>query len=415
VVLKVEHQPEPRAQERFDVGGVMLDRPFRIRRLGHFGVNVNRMDESVHFYCDLLGFTISDDLPFGARLTPEQRSRLAPNSATTGYFTRYGTDHHAFVIFPKDTLHVMRPDEPDHITINQITWQVGSLAEVVGGSRYFASRGVKVGRSGRDTPGSNWHTYPCDPDGHTNELYYGIEQVGWTGFSKPRAMYNRGFRETPPLPQISEFDEVEAAMAQGIDLESGYRFLENSPRTFDVDGILLARPFKIIRIGPVRLFVSDVDRAREFYESLMGLTVTETTNWNGHKCVFLRVNTEHHSLALYPIALRQQLGLSPHTTLMSFGLQLANYRQLRNALSFLRGNGVGVRALPPELSPGVDYSFIALDPEGHAMQLYYYMRQVPSAGQDAVAVGAENLEAWPTTVEARPDTFLGEPYLGPWG
>src|SRR5215472_16590378 len=112
----------------------MLDRPFRIRRLGHFGVNVNRMDESVHFYCDLLGFTISDDLPFGARLTPEQRSRLAPNSATTGYFTRYGTDHHAFVIFPKDTLHVMRPDEPDHITISQITWQVGSLDEVVGGS-----------------------------------------------------------------------------------------------------------------------------------------------------------------------------------------------------------------------------------------------------------------------------------------
>ena len=70
-------------------------------------------------------------------------------------------------------------------------------------------------RSGRDMPGSNWHTYLYDPDGQSNELYYGIEQIGWNGHSKPRAMYDRGFDKPPDLPQISELEEVEQARARG--------------------------------------------------------------------------------------------------------------------------------------------------------------------------------------------------------
>ncbi|GAC1325518.1 MAG: hypothetical protein NVSMB2_24150 [Chloroflexota bacterium] len=414
MVIKAERPSQPVAKTQFDVGGVLLDRPFRIRRLGHFGLNVSNMPGSLRFYCDLLGFMISDELEFAARLSPEQRSRLATGTATTGYFTRFGTDHHAFVLFPKDTLEALRPEEPRNVTINQITWQVGSLAEVVAGSRYVEARGIRIRRSGRDTPGSNWHTYPYDPDGHINELYYGIEQVGWNGHSKPRSMYNRGFAETPALPQMSEFDEVQAASATGIDLQSGYRYRENAPRTYDVDGILLARPFKIVRIGPVRLFVDDVDRTRQFYEEVMGLTLTDTRTWSGYTCAFLRANTEHHSLALYPLALRETLGLSQHTTLLSFGVQLANYRQLRNAIAFLRERGVTIREFPPSLSPGIDYSCLAIDPDGHAIQLYYYMQQSGS-GAAVDEPGSEHIDAWPETVQGRPDSFLGEPYLGPWG
>jgi catechol 2,3-dioxygenase-like lactoylglutathione lyase family enzyme len=415
MVVNVERPPDAQARGRFDVGGVWLDRPFRIRRLGHFGVNVDDVDAGIHFYSDLLGFMISDEINFGARLTDEQRAALAPNASPSGYFTRHGTDHHSFVLFPRKVLAAMGPGEPDKITINQITWQVGSLAEVVAGSRFFEDRGINVRRSGRDTPGSNWHTYPVDPDGHVNELYYGIEQVGWPGYSKPRAMYNRGFRERPPLPQISEFDEVDAALGEGINLESGFRSIEKNPRTFDVDGILLARPFKIVRIGPVRIFVEDVQRARAFYESVLGLKLSHTVTWNGHECVFLCVNTEHHSLALYPVALREALGLSPHTTLLSFGLQLANYRQLRNAVAFLRERGVQVRDLPPELSPGIDYSCLAIDPDGHAVQLYYYMQQQVAPVAPPAAASAEHIDSWPVTVDARTDTFSGESFLGPWG
>ena len=80
-------------------------------------------------------------------------------------------------------------------TINQITWQVGSLKEVVEGHKWLTSLGAPMVRTGRDMPGSNWHTYVKDPDGHVNELFYGIEQIGWTGHSKPKQMYAREFHD----------------------------------------------------------------------------------------------------------------------------------------------------------------------------------------------------------------------------
>ena len=160
------------------------------------------MDRGIRFYRDLLGFRVSDIIDHSSRA---QGFGVAGLSNANSYFTRYGTDHHAMVLFNQRAREALgRPGQPG-ITINQITWQVGSLSEVGNGIHWFNKQGIKQQRSGRDMPGSNWHTYLLDPDGHSNELYYGIEQIGWNGHSKPRTMYNIGFEEPPPLPQISEF------------------------------------------------------------------------------------------------------------------------------------------------------------------------------------------------------------------
>ena len=67
---------------KYDVGGVLLDRPFKIRRLGHFGLNLTKFEEGVAFYRDLLGFRVSD-------------------TGAAGYFMRYGSDHHALNLADK--------------------------------------------------------------------------------------------------------------------------------------------------------------------------------------------------------------------------------------------------------------------------------------------------------------------------
>ena len=406
------------AQTRFNVGGVLLDQPFKIRRLGHFGFNLVKMDEGVRFYTELLGFRVSDVIDYSSRATrPEQ---LAGLGDPRGYFMRYGSDHHALVLFNQRVREALGPRyraQPG-LTINQITWQVGSLREVGSAIHWFDKKGVKIQRSGRDMPGSNWHTYLYDPDGHTNELYYGIEQIGWSGQSKPKVMYDRGFHEPPALPQVSEFEEVQQALKDCVDLLSGYRYIERLPATYDVDGILLPRPFKIVRLGPVSLFVKDVHAAESFYRATLGFVPTEEVSWQGHRCVFMRVSTEHHSLALYPLALREKLGMSPHTTSMALGLQLANYEQLRNAVRFLADHGVRVTsAIPPELYPGMDYVAHVFDPDGHCLQLYYYMEQIGWDGKPRPKdlrrkpVDGE----WPATLEPLPDAYQGEPFLGPWG
>ncbi len=401
-------------QNKFDVGGVMLDRPFKIRRLGHFGFNVVNMAECKRLYVDLLGFKVSDIADFTARMSDEQKAKLT--SEGKGYFTRHNTDHHTFVLFDKQVMDMMR-GEPSHITINQITWQVGSLEEVGSAANFFTERGARLQRIGRDMPGSNWHSYVYDPDGHVNELYYGIEQVGWEGYSKPRPMYERGFREAPVLPQINEFQEVQDAKAAGIDLESGYRYEEELPAKYNVQGINLARPFKITRIGPVSIFVEDMEASETYYRDIMGFVTSEETQIDGQRIVFMRTNTEHHSLTLYPMSLRKTLGMSEHTTSMSFGVQVANYRQLRDACDFLEENGVRVDRNPPAATrPGMDYVAHVFDADGHCVQLYHHMEQVGWDGKVRPVDQRRAVEsAWPETVDALPDTFQGEPYLGPWG
>jgi len=86
------------AAAEFQVGGVIMRRPFRIRRLGHFGLNVADPEKSKDFYCRLLGFRISDPLDFTHRLPEDKRASVGP---TLGYFARHGTDHHSFVFFPR--------------------------------------------------------------------------------------------------------------------------------------------------------------------------------------------------------------------------------------------------------------------------------------------------------------------------
>ena len=392
---------------KFNVGGILLDRPFKIRRLGHFGFNMADLEKAHHFYSDLLGFRVSDEFARG------------------GWFMRFGTDHHAFALFQKPPAQTgttpaageRRYARPD-ITINQITWQTQSLSEPVNAVDFLLERGVELQRTGRDGAGSNWATYFYDPDGHTNELYYGIEQVGWDGKSKP-AEYRRPVREKVHLPVKSEFDEIQESLATtNVPIDAGYRPME-LPGVHDVDGILLPRPFKIVKHGPVNLFVEDVARARDFYLQILGLQVTEEVTYRGEPCVFLRCNTEHHSLGLFPLTLREPLGLSLHTACASFGIQVANYRQLREAVAFLRAEGVRVETdrVPPELHPGVDYAAWAFDPEGHCIQLYYYMEQVGWDGRTRPASQRRKVDPsrWPEVLEPMADTFMGEPLLGPWG
>jgi catechol 2,3-dioxygenase-like lactoylglutathione lyase family enzyme len=409
-----------RVGEKFNVGGVLMDRPFKIRRLGHFGYNLYKFDEGLTFYRDLLGFRVTDHLDFAKIVT---KPGLFDGVQTVGYFTSHGTDHHSFVIFPRHALDRMgRGSAGGHVvdgqvTTNQITWQVGTLREVGNGIDWFRSIGIDPGRIGRDVPGSNWHSYPSDPEGHTNEIYYGIEQIGWNLRSKPPAVRKRGFHDKPDLPQMCEYQELQMFKEEGMDLDSGYAHVEKGPFKYDVGGVMLARPFKVIKIGPVRLFIKDMEKAVEFYTKVLGLRITEEVVYDGHRCVFLRCNTEHHSLALYPVALRETLGLSPHSSCMSFGNQLGDYQQLREAVDFLKANGVTIKYLPPELFPGIDYSAFAVDPDGHTIQLYYYMEQVGWDGN--IRSPAERRQVdnknWPELVHANSDTFDGETLLGPLG
>ena len=97
-------------------------------------------------------------------------------------------------------------------------------------------------------------------------------------------------------------------------------------------------------------------------------------------------------------------------------MQVANYRQLKNAVAFLRENGCEFVDLPGELSPGIEYCAYVVDPAGHAVQLYFNMEQIGWDGLvRAKRVRQSEFALWPEVLDSLPDTYMGETYPGPWG
>ena len=130
----------PTSSGKFNVGGIELDQPFKIRRLGHFGFNVDRLEESLEFYRDILGFDVADIIDFSARLSPEQMAKV--KGPPLGIFMRYGTDHHSFVLFNAS---VRRNADTsgrwkEGVTTNQITWQLSTLGEVNAAINWFGEK-----------------------------------------------------------------------------------------------------------------------------------------------------------------------------------------------------------------------------------------------------------------------------------
>ncbi|WP_052409386.1 VOC family protein [Paraburkholderia oxyphila] len=383
-------------EERYDVGGVTFARPFKAVRLGHLGVWTADTEESEGRLVDLFGLHQTE------RMTGKEGELL-------GCFTTCNTDHHALVaINPATADPERRAYYEAGATLNQISFQVNSLREVNDAYRFFNARGIKVQRIGRDLPGSNWAVYAYDPDGHRVELFYGMEQVGWQGRSKPAAMYNPLPYQEFELPMKPEVLEVEEARAKNIDLLSGYGRDSALPYRFDVGGILQQRPFKVSAMGPVRLFCSDLVASEHFYAETIGLTRSAEIQWEGHRCVFLRAGAEHHSIALYPVALRDRLKMSSQTVLMSLGMRVQTYRQLKDARTFLSEAGLTEVQLPAELHPGIAYAVHFMLDDMHCIELYFEMEQFGTGP----VVRAEG-DAWPDRLSGSASCYAEQARLGP--
>ena len=182
--------------------------------------------------------------------------------------------------------------------------------------------------------------------------------------------------------------------------------------------VLLPQPFKLTRVGPVNLFVDDYEALKRWHTDVLSFTLTEEIEWQGEQCAYLRCDNEHHSLGIFPKSWRKKLGLSEATSNMSFGLQLANYQQLKSAVNLLRGNGVRVETeiIPPELNPSIDYAAYAFDPDGDCLELYYYMEQVGWDGRPRPKEMRHKVDPhnWPEILEPLSDIYSGEPFVGPW-
>ena len=140
--------------------------PFRITRIGHVVLNVTDLERSVKFYTEALGLRISD--VYGEDMMPGGM-----------VFMRCNTDHHGIALVGG------APQSSRSAELNHLAFEVGTLDEVILARNRLRATGTPIDFEGRRRAGVQIAIEFRDPDGHRLEIYWGLDQVGSDGQSRP--------------------------------------------------------------------------------------------------------------------------------------------------------------------------------------------------------------------------------------
>ncbi len=161
--------------------------PFEIRKLGHVVLQVLDVRRSVAFYTQVLGFKVSD---------------VYPDSMMAGkmVFMRCNADHHGVALIGNAF------GESERVELHHVAFEVATIDEVFRVREHLQAHGVKIAFEGRRRAGCQIAVEFRDPDGHWLEIYWGLDQVGTHGTSRPPEQWREAFSleeavDTPPIGQ----------------------------------------------------------------------------------------------------------------------------------------------------------------------------------------------------------------------
>lgn len=170
-------------------------------------------------------------------------------------------------------------------------------------------------------------------------------------------------------------------------------------------------PFNLNKIGHVALFVTDLERSSRFYVEVLGFRVTDVygDDMMPGGAVFLRCNTDHHGIALFPVTQDKLAGAGLHH--MAF--EVGSLDQVVRARNHLRALNVPI-SFDGRRRAGVQIAVEFRDPDGHSLEIYWGIDQVGSDGRARPAdqwKGASSLEAAIADPVIGQDTTLADPSL----
>ena len=119
-------------------------------QLTHVGVQVRDLDQMISFYQRTLGMVLTDrgEYYLGGEIA---------------FLSRNPNEHHQFVIASG------RKDDPETTPINQISFRVDSLEDLITYHKNLLADQVPIQRT--ITHGNAWSIYFFDPEGNRIELY----------------------------------------------------------------------------------------------------------------------------------------------------------------------------------------------------------------------------------------------------
>jgi catechol 2,3-dioxygenase len=168
----------------------------RPRGIGHVGLMARDLEGFVEFYERVLGFRVSDRMPFGEEFPWYE-----------GVWMRCGSAHHVISVFglresetpdPPAAARVGRPG------MHHLAFEMESIADLQRAARYVREHDIPLQGMRTGGPGVQLRLYFWDPEDNMIELYWGLDTVGWDG-------------QTRPFPPVTNLDletvDVEAWLA----------------------------------------------------------------------------------------------------------------------------------------------------------------------------------------------------------
>lgn len=162
--------------------------PFALTKIGHVVLLVSDLKRSTEFYTGVLGFRVSDI--YGEDMMPGGM-----------VFLRCNPDHHGIALVGGASEAAGQRD------LHHLAFEVGSLDEVFRARKHLREHGARILFEGRRRAGVQIAIEFLDPDGHNLEIYWGIDQIGTDGSSRPRSEW-RGAKSleeaiaNPPPGQV---------------------------------------------------------------------------------------------------------------------------------------------------------------------------------------------------------------------
>ncbi len=145
--------------------------PFRITKLGHVVLQVSDLEKSLSFYTQILGFKVSDVYP----------EKMMPGGMV---FLRCHTDHHCLALVGAGTGQAKSQE------LHHFAFEVATLDELVRARDHLRAHKVPIDFEGRRRAGCQIAVEFRDPDGHSVEIYWGMDQVGSDGRIRPAREWN---------------------------------------------------------------------------------------------------------------------------------------------------------------------------------------------------------------------------------
>jgi catechol 2,3-dioxygenase len=138
-------------------------------------------------------------------------------------------------------------------------------------------------------------------------------------------------------------------------------------------------PFRLNKIGHLALYVSDLQRSAKFYTEVLGFQISDVYAEDGGQlpggAVFVRLNADHHGIALFKATKDNRHGAGLH----HIAFEVSSLDEVLRVRDHLRKHDVRIH-FEGRRRAGVQLAVEFQDPDGHNLEIYWGIDQVGSDG-----------------------------------